>query len=34
MLGRSEGCFAVSDSDLPTMLERLGPGHLLVAGIV
>jgi len=32
MLGRSEGCFAVSAIDLPTMLTRLGPGHLLVAG--
>jgi hypothetical protein len=32
MLGRSEGCFAVSASDLPTVLERLGPGRLLVAG--
>jgi hypothetical protein len=34
MLGRSEGCFAVSAFDLPTMLTRLGPGHLLVAGRV
>ncbi|MDB5482887.1 MAG: twin-arginine translocation pathway signal protein [Caulobacteraceae bacterium] len=34
MLGRSEGCFAVSDSDLPAVLERLGPGRLLVAGKV
>ena len=32
MLGRSEGCFAVSQSDLPQVLDRLGPGHLLVAG--
>jgi hypothetical protein len=32
MLGRSEGCFAVSQSDLPEVLERLGPGRLLVAG--
>lgn len=31
MLGRSEGCFAVSRSDLAQVLERLGPGHLLVA---
>ena len=31
MLGRSEGCFAVSGADLPTVLERLGPGHLLIA---
>jgi hypothetical protein len=34
MLGRSEGCFAVSESALPTVLERLGPGRLLVAGMV
>ena|ERR1700678_396690 len=32
MLGRSEGCFAVSAADLPAMLVRLSPGHLLVAG--
>lgn len=31
MLGRSEGCFAVSQSDLPVVLDRLGPGRLLVA---
>ncbi len=31
MLGRSEGCFAVSDADLPQALERLGPGRLIVA---
>jgi L,D-transpeptidase catalytic domain len=31
MLGRSEGCFAVSPSDLPRVLNRLGPGRLLVA---
>jgi hypothetical protein len=31
VLGRSEGCFAVSGSDLPLVLERLGPGRLLVA---
>ena len=31
MLGRSEGCLAVSDADLPRVLERLGPGHLIVA---
>jgi len=31
VLGRSEGCFAVSPSDLPKVLERLGPGRLLVA---
>jgi L,D-transpeptidase catalytic domain len=34
MLGRSEGCFAVSASDLSMVLGRLGPGHLLVAGMV
>ena len=34
MLGRSEGCFAVSATDLPTVLMRLAPGHLLVAGRV
>lgn len=32
MLGRSEGCFAVSRHDLSQVLERLGPGRLLVAG--
>lgn len=31
MLGRSEGCFAVADSHLPEVLNRLGPGRLLVA---
>jgi hypothetical protein len=31
VLGRSEGCFAVSDADLPKVLERLGPGRLLVS---
>lgn len=31
MLGRSEGCFAVSPADLPRMLKRLGPGRLLIA---
>jgi hypothetical protein len=30
-LGCSEGCFAVSASDLPKVLSRLGPGRLLVA---
>jgi hypothetical protein len=32
MLGRSEGCFAVAEEDLPTVLNTLGPGRLLVAG--
>lgn len=31
MLGRSEGCFAVSPADLSMVLERLGPGRLLLA---
>lgn len=31
VLGRSEGCFAVSDSDLPGVLARLGPGRLMIA---
>lgn len=31
VLGRSEGCFAVSQSDLSKVLDRLGPGRLLVA---
>jgi hypothetical protein len=31
MLGRSEGCFAVSDADLNRVLARLGPGRVLVA---
>ncbi len=31
MLGRSEGCFAVSQADLPQVLSRLGPGRLLIA---
>jgi hypothetical protein len=31
MLGRSEGCLAVSQSDLPRVLDKLGPGRLIVA---
>jgi hypothetical protein len=31
MVGRSEGCFAVGGCDLPKVLERLSPGHLLVS---
>ncbi|MGA0603022.1 murein L,D-transpeptidase catalytic domain family protein [Caulobacter sp. KR2-114] len=31
VLGRSEGCFAVSSDDLPKVLGRLGPGRLLVS---
>ena len=30
-IGRSEGCFAFSDSDLPKVLDRLGPGRLLLS---
>lgn len=30
-LGRSEGCLAFSETDLPRVLERLGPGRLIVA---
>ena len=31
-LGRSEGCFALSDAGLEQVLSRLGPGRLLYAG--
>ncbi|MBS0360694.1 MAG: murein L,D-transpeptidase catalytic domain family protein [Proteobacteria bacterium] len=31
VLGRSEGCLAVSQADLPKVLQRLGPGRLIVA---
>lgn len=31
-LGRSEGCFAFAEAELPTILEKLGPGRLLYAG--
>lgn len=31
-LGRSEGCFALSDAGLGAALEALGPGRLLYAG--
>lgn len=30
-LGRSEGCFAFSEADLPAVLARLGPGRLLLS---
>jgi hypothetical protein len=30
-LGRSEGCFALDARDLPTVLDRLGPGRLLLS---
>jgi len=32
VLGRSLGCFAFSQADLGQVLERLGPGRLIVAG--
>ena len=32
ILGRSQGCFAVADSSLPEIVDRLGPGRLLYAG--
>lgn len=32
VLGRSEGCFAVAESDLAAVLSRMGPGRLLIAG--
>lgn len=31
ILGRSQGCFAFAQSDLRTILTRLGPGRLLVS---
>lgn len=31
-LGRSEGCLAFSEADLPDMLERLGTNRLIIAG--
>jgi hypothetical protein len=31
VLGRSQGCFAFAESDLDTILTRLGPGRLLVS---
>jgi hypothetical protein len=31
VLGRSQGCFAVADSSLPEIMERLGPGRLIYA---
>lgn len=31
LLGRSEGCLAVSPADLPSVLQRLGPDRLIVA---
>lgn len=31
VLGRSEGCLALSNADLPEVLARLGSGHLIYA---
>ncbi|SEM46971.1 L,D-transpeptidase catalytic domain [Sphingomonas gellani] len=31
MLGRSQGCFAVGDADLPRVFDRLGPGRMIFA---
>ncbi|HEX4159028.1 MAG TPA: murein L,D-transpeptidase catalytic domain family protein [Rhizomicrobium sp.] len=31
VLGRSEGCFALSNASLPEVLARLGSGHLIYA---
>lgn len=31
-IGRSEGCFAFAQADLPQVLDRLGPGRLILAG--
>lgn len=31
-IGRSEGCFAFAAADLGQVLDRLGPGRLIVAG--
>jgi hypothetical protein len=31
VLGRSEGCFALSNESLPEVLSRLGPGRLIYA---
>jgi hypothetical protein len=31
VLGRSEGCFALSSESLPEVLERVGTGHLIYA---
>jgi hypothetical protein len=32
MLGRSEGCLTVANSDLEEVLTKLGPGRLIYAG--
>jgi hypothetical protein len=32
VLGRSEGCFALSASSLNSIMERMGPGHMIYSG--
>lgn len=32
VLGRSQGCFALSASSLNSVMERMGPGHMIYAG--
>jgi hypothetical protein len=32
VLGRSQGCFALSASSLTSVIERMGPGHMIYAG--
>jgi len=34
VLGRSEGCFALCSADLPQVLQKLGPGRLIVSAKV
>jgi len=34
MLGRSQGCFAVGEADLPRLFDRLGPGRMIYAAKV
>lgn len=34
MLGRSQGCFAVGESELAEVFERLGPGRMIYAAKV
>ena len=32
VLGRSQGCFALSAASLNAVMERMGPGHMIYAG--
>jgi hypothetical protein len=34
VLGRSQGCFALSTASLNSVMERMGPGHMIYAGRV